>query len=80
MNFPSYISMPSKLTRLFILVQVFIACGIGKSGGQTEDPFRKPNPGMWHLMDWHFNSGISIDMDQLFSFSLLIDVYAIIPV
>lgn len=51
-----------------VRVQVFIACGIGKSGGQAEDPFRKPNPGMWHLMDQHFNSGISIDMDQLFSF------------
>ncbi|KAG5546106.1 hypothetical protein RHGRI_018323 [Rhododendron griersonianum] len=56
-NFIKHVNVP---------MQVFIACGIGKSGGQTEDPFRKPNPGMWHLMDWHFNSGISIDMDQSF--------------
>lgn len=47
-------------------VQVFIACGVGKSDGQAEDPFRKPKPGMWHLMEQHFNSGISIDMDQSF--------------
>ncbi|THG05041.1 hypothetical protein TEA_027713 [Camellia sinensis var. sinensis] len=46
--------------------QVFIACGIGKSDGKAEDPFRKPKPGMWHLMEQHFNSGISIDMDQSF--------------
>ncbi|KAI8552441.1 hypothetical protein RHMOL_Rhmol06G0267000 [Rhododendron molle] len=56
-NFIKHVNVP---------MQVFIACGIGKSGGQTEDPFRKPKPGMWHLMDWHFNSGISIDMDQSF--------------
>ncbi|XP_027355772.1 polynucleotide 3'-phosphatase ZDP isoform X5 [Abrus precatorius] len=50
-------------------IQVFIACGLGKSGGKTiqeEDPFRKPKPGMWHLMEKHFNSGIVIDMDQSF--------------
>lgn len=49
-----------------ICMQVFIACGIGKSNGQAEDPYRKPKPGMWHLMEKHFNSGIAVDMDQLF--------------
>lgn len=47
-----------------VAVQVFIACGLGKSSGQAEDPFRKPKPGMWHILEQHFNSGISIDMDQ----------------
>ncbi|KAA8524003.1 hypothetical protein F0562_010566 [Nyssa sinensis] len=47
-------------------IQVFIACGFDKSDGQSEDPFRKPKPGMWHIMEQHFNSGISIDMDQSF--------------
>lgn len=47
-------------------MQVFIACGYD---GKVEDPFRKPKPGMWQIMEKHFNSGISIDMDQLFSFS-----------
>ncbi|XVF18617.1 hypothetical protein REPUB_Repub11eG0038000 [Reevesia pubescens] len=47
-------------------MQVFIACGIGSSGGKADDPFRKPNPGMWHIMEKHFNSGIPIDMDQSF--------------
>lgn len=47
-------------------MQVFIACGIGN--GEAEDPFRKPKPGMWRIMEKHFNSGISIDMDQLFHF------------
>lgn len=49
-------------------MQVFIACGTGKSGkaGTKEaDPFRKPKPGMWQLMEKHFNSGITIDMNQL---------------
>ncbi|WVZ03769.1 hypothetical protein V8G54_024575 [Vigna mungo] len=48
---------------------VFIACGVGlKSGAdkKNDDAFRKPKPGMWHLMEQHFNSGIVIDMDQLF--------------
>ncbi|KAL5803112.1 hypothetical protein ACOSQ4_031417 [Xanthoceras sorbifolium] len=45
-------------------IQVFIACGIGN--GKAEDPFRKPKPGMWRIMEKHFNSGISIDMDQSF--------------
>ncbi|GAB2284387.1 hypothetical protein Dimus_018841 [Dionaea muscipula] len=46
-------------------IQVFIACGFDK--GDQEDPFRKPKPGMWHIMDKHFNSGIKIDMDQFVS-------------
>lgn len=50
---------------VFICMQVFIACGIGKSDGQTEDLYRKPKTGMWHLMEKQFNSGIPIDMDQL---------------
>ena len=52
-------------------MQVFIACGVGSAGGKADDPFRKPNPGMWHIMEKHFNSGIPIDMDQLFSSSSL---------
>ncbi|PON31947.1 Polynucleotide kinase 3 phosphatase [Parasponia andersonii] len=47
-------------------IQIFIACGVSKPGGQADDPFRKPKPGMWHLMEQHFNSGISVDMDQSF--------------
>ncbi|KAK9937845.1 hypothetical protein M0R45_014612 [Rubus argutus] len=43
-------------------IQVFIACGTS----QAEDPFRKPKPGMWHILEQHFNSGISIDKDQSF--------------
>lgn len=46
-------------------IQVYIACGIGKSDGK-DDPFRKPKPGMWYLMEQQFNSGISVDMDQSF--------------
>ncbi|PQM33397.1 polynucleotide 3-phosphatase ZDP [Prunus yedoensis var. nudiflora] len=34
------------------------------SSGQAEDPFRKPKPGMWQILEQHFNSGISSDMDQ----------------
>ncbi|KAJ0618060.1 putative phosphoric monoester hydrolase [Helianthus annuus] len=45
-------------------IQVFIACGVSK--GQEVDPFRKPQPGMWRVMEQHFNSGIPIDMDQSF--------------
>lgn len=63
------IAVDSKIGRLnnFIKkvgvpMQVFIACGIGKSG----DPFRKPETGMWRIMEQHFNSGIPIDMDQSF--------------
>ncbi|KAI3901350.1 hypothetical protein MKW92_024665 [Papaver armeniacum] len=46
-------------------IQVFIACGI-ENGGKGEDPFRKPKPGMWRVMEQQFNSGIRIDMDQSF--------------
>ncbi|XP_044506046.1 polynucleotide 3'-phosphatase ZDP isoform X2 [Mangifera indica] len=45
--------------------QVFIACGLSNSDGKA-DPFRKPKPGMWQIMEKHFNSGIPIDMDQSF--------------
>ncbi|KAG8386419.1 hypothetical protein BUALT_Bualt03G0146800 [Buddleja alternifolia] len=45
-------------------IQVFIACGL--SSGQPEDPFRKPKPGMWKIMEKEFNSGLSVDMDQSF--------------
>jgi len=54
---------------LYLSVQVFIACGVGlKSGAvkMNDDAYRKPKPGMWHLMEQHFNSGIVIDMDRLF--------------
>ncbi|XP_058100325.1 polynucleotide 3'-phosphatase ZDP isoform X2 [Magnolia sinica] len=47
-------------------IQVFIACGLGKTKGQGDDPFRKPKPGMWRIMEQNFNSGIAIDMDQSF--------------
>ncbi|TXG66726.1 hypothetical protein EZV62_008001 [Acer yangbiense] len=49
---------------MYVVPEVFIACGIGN--GKAEDPFRKPKPGMWRIMEKHFNSGISIDMDQSF--------------
>ncbi|KAI3703907.1 hypothetical protein L1987_74103 [Smallanthus sonchifolius] len=45
-------------------IQVFIACGVSK--GQEVDPFRKPQPGMWRIMEQQFNSGIPIGMDQSF--------------
>ncbi|XP_052178370.1 polynucleotide 3'-phosphatase ZDP [Diospyros lotus] len=67
------VAVDSKIGRLSnfiklvkVPIQVFIACGIGKSDSKTDDPFRKPKPGMWHLMEQHFNSGISVDMDQSF--------------
>ncbi|PAN28633.1 hypothetical protein PAHAL_5G167800 [Panicum hallii] len=47
-------------------IQVFIACGLGQGKGTPDDPYRKPNPGMWWLMAQHFNSGIEIDMDKSF--------------
>ncbi|RLN25023.1 polynucleotide 3' [Panicum miliaceum] len=47
-------------------IQVFIACGLGQGKGTSDDPYRKPNPGMWWLMAQHFNSGIEIDMDKSF--------------
>ncbi|XP_014493394.1 polynucleotide 3'-phosphatase ZDP isoform X2 [Vigna radiata var. radiata] len=57
------------IERVKVPIQVFIACGVGlKSGAdkKNDDAFRKPKPGMWHLMEEHFNSGIVIDMDQSF--------------
>ncbi|KAK4420422.1 Polynucleotide 3'-phosphatase ZDP [Sesamum alatum] len=45
-------------------IQVFIACGL--SSGKPEDPFRKPKPGMWRIMETEFNSGLEVDMDQSF--------------
>ncbi|PSS05873.1 Polynucleotide 3'-phosphatase [Actinidia chinensis var. chinensis] len=54
------------IKRVKVPIQVFIACGIDKSDGQAEDPFRKPKPGMWYLMEQQFNSGIAVDMDQSF--------------
>ncbi|KAK9103785.1 hypothetical protein Sjap_021039 [Stephania japonica] len=56
-NFIKHVNIP---------IQVFIACGLGKSDGQTQDPFRKPKPGMWRIMEQQFNSCIAIDMDQSF--------------
>ncbi|GLT48623.1 hypothetical protein SLA2020_222380 [Shorea laevis] len=47
-------------------IQVFIACGLSNSDGKMHDPFRKPKPGMWRIMEKHFNSGIPINMDQSF--------------
>lgn len=44
-------------------MQVFIACGVADTRG-CSDPFRKPKPGMWRIMEQQFNSGIAIDMDQ----------------
>ncbi|XP_061364209.1 polynucleotide 3'-phosphatase ZDP [Gastrolobium bilobum] len=57
------------IEKVKVPVQVFIACGLGKpvkAGGKENDLFRKPKPGMWHLMEQHLNSGIAIDMDQSF--------------
>lgn len=45
-------------------IQVFIACGLSKI--KPEDRFRKPKTGMWNIMKKHFNSGVSIDMDESF--------------
>ncbi|KAK9077447.1 hypothetical protein SSX86_005784 [Deinandra increscens subsp. villosa] len=45
-------------------IQVFIACGVSK--GKEQDPFRKPQTGMWRIMEQQFNSGITIDMDKSF--------------
>ncbi|XP_073271646.1 polynucleotide 3'-phosphatase ZDP-like isoform X3 [Primulina huaijiensis] len=44
--------------------QVFIACGL--SYGVPEDPFRKPEPGMWKIMEKEFNSGLPVDTNQSF--------------
>ncbi|XP_021288733.1 polynucleotide 3'-phosphatase ZDP isoform X1 [Herrania umbratica] len=51
------------INQVKVPMQVFIACGLG---GKVDDPFRKPNPGMWHIMEKHFNSGIPIDINQSF--------------
>lgn len=61
-------------------MQVFVACGIGSGSGKSEeDPFRKPKPGMWHIMENHFNGGIPVNLDQLFiSPSLYFTYYIII--
>ncbi|XP_038898753.1 polynucleotide 3'-phosphatase ZDP [Benincasa hispida] len=57
-NFISQVNVP---------VQVFVACGIGSGSGKSEeDPFRKPKPGMWHVMEEHFNDGIPVNIDQCF--------------
>lgn len=53
-------------------LQVFIACGLGESKNQACDPFRKPKPGMWRLMEEHLNSGIAIDMEQLVLFLVIL--------
>nr|XP_010924786.1 polynucleotide 3'-phosphatase ZDP isoform X2 [Elaeis guineensis] len=56
-NFIKHVKVP---------IQVFIACGLGTGKDQSEDPFRKPKPGMWRLMEEHFNSGIAVAMDHSF--------------
>ncbi|XP_064969538.1 polynucleotide 3'-phosphatase ZDP-like isoform X4 [Musa acuminata AAA Group] len=63
-----YPSIPEKLQELYKggYKLVFIACGLGKNKDGTDDPFRKPQPGMWKLMEEHFNSSIAVDMDQSF--------------
>ncbi|KAI7739198.1 hypothetical protein M8C21_016173 [Ambrosia artemisiifolia] len=59
------VAVDSKIGRLDAFIKlVFIACGASK--GQEVDPFRKPQPGMWRIMEQHFNSGIAIDMDRSF--------------
>ncbi|XP_038689001.1 polynucleotide 3'-phosphatase ZDP isoform X2 [Tripterygium wilfordii] len=66
------VAVDSKLGRLSnfikqvkVPIQVFVACGYDNSDG-SQDPFRKPEPGMWRIMEKHFNSDISINMDQSF--------------
>ncbi|KAI3843296.1 hypothetical protein MKX03_025527 [Papaver bracteatum] len=53
------------IDRVKVPIQVFIACGFDNSA-KGKDLFRKPNTGMWRLMEQQFNSGIPIDMDQSF--------------
>ncbi|KFK38839.1 hypothetical protein AALP_AA3G167000 [Arabis alpina] len=55
----------SFIKRTEVPIQVFIACGVGSSGGK-DDLYRKPKAGMWQLMKKYFNSGIAIDMDKSF--------------
>ncbi|BAB89455.1 putative diphosphonucleotide phosphatase [Oryza sativa (japonica cultivar-group)] len=54
------------IERVKVPIQVFIACGLGKGKTFPDDPFRKPNTGMWWLMREHFNSGVTVDMDKSF--------------
>ncbi|KAF0919079.1 hypothetical protein E2562_028299 [Oryza meyeriana var. granulata] len=54
------------IERVKVPIQVFIACGLGKGKTTPDDPFRKPNTGMWWLMTEHFNSGVVVDMDKSF--------------
>ncbi|KAF5728045.1 polynucleotide 3'-phosphatase ZDP [Tripterygium wilfordii] len=68
------VAVDSKLGRLSnfikqvkVPIQVFVACGYDNSDG-SQDPFRKPEPGMWRIMEKHFNSDISINMDQSVSY------------
>ncbi|XP_022976527.1 polynucleotide 3'-phosphatase ZDP isoform X2 [Cucurbita maxima] len=59
--------LDSFISRVNVPVQVFVACGIGSGSGKSEeDPFRKPKPGMWQIMENHFNGGIPINLDQCF--------------
>lgn len=67
------VAVDSKIGRLTnfincvnVPMQVFIACGLSKPRDGVADVYRKPEPGMWHIMEQHFNSGISIDMEQSF--------------
>ncbi|KAJ7535718.1 hypothetical protein O6H91_12G043600 [Diphasiastrum complanatum] len=43
-------------------MQVFVACSQDGSG----DPCRKPSPGMWDLMERHFNAGIQVEKTKSF--------------
>ncbi|XP_074319293.1 polynucleotide 3'-phosphatase ZDP [Silene latifolia] len=52
------------IKKVNVPMQVFIACGFDTKG--RKDAYRKPQPGMWRVMEKHFNSGIAIDMDQSF--------------
>ncbi|CAA7402691.1 unnamed protein product [Spirodela intermedia] len=54
------------MKRVEVPMQIFIACGLGKGKDQPQDPFRKPNPGLWRLLEKHFNSKIAVDMDKSF--------------
>ncbi|KAL9659787.1 hypothetical protein QQ045_024596 [Rhodiola kirilowii] len=54
------------INRVKVPMQVFIACGLSKPRDGVADAYRKPKPGMWHIMEQHFNSGIAVDMDQSF--------------
>ncbi|XP_020572296.1 polynucleotide 3'-phosphatase ZDP isoform X2 [Phalaenopsis equestris] len=47
-------------------IQVLIACGLGSSKMDIDDPFRKPMTGMWKVFTEHFNSSIAVDMSQSF--------------